>query len=291
MNRIIKSNLIVAIALAFVTTLFLITTPAQRLHSPPSWDTSKNPHDFTDQYYAEHGVNADMIKWRRTGNDGLSVFGKTIDPKQSIVRVIVTVPNYTESDKLSYWYPLGELTYSGFMPDKRGILAQEIAKRFPMYIFPDLKYVYYNTIVATRQAPIIDNTYSWTMGIRDPNPLGLREVFLVYYTEKCHTPEGAKIMEYMAQKNGVGTDKMPIINSPADIKMLNDEGYVILDTQSDGPARGHYAIAPVIADPSNGVIAKDAFLFMSSRDGAPLAAEMVFVDQFRCLQLKGVWCQ
>ena len=36
------------------------------------------------------------------------------------------------------------------------------------------------------------------------NPLGLREMFLVQYTDKAYTKEGAKMMEYMAQKNGRG---------------------------------------------------------------------------------------
>jgi len=258
---------------------------------PSNWDTSQNPHDFADQYYRAHGIKPEMLLWRRTGKDGLSVYGGTIDPKQRDIRVIVTVPAYTVAGDVSYWYPLGELTYAGFTEDKLGILAQETAKRFPMYIFPDEKYINYNTIVATRQAPIIDNTYAWLMGMRDPNPLGLREVFLAYYTEKCHTPDGVKMMDYMIAKNGVGTDKMPIINSVEDVTMLEKSGYLITTSQGDGPARGHYAIAPNINDPTNGVIAKDAFLFMSTRDGNPLYHEMTFVDQFNCLQLKGVWCK
>jgi hypothetical protein len=47
----------------------------------------------------------------------------------------------------------------------------------------------------------------------------------------------------------------------------------------------------MIADPTGGVIARDAFLWMSTRDGAPLWGEMMFVDQFNCLQLKGIWCE
>ena len=219
----------------------------------------------------------------------MSVFGKTSNPNQSTVRVIVTVPSYDKNGAVSYWYPLGELTNAGFLDSEVGIMARETAKFFPMYVFPDEKYINYNTIVGTRQAPIIDNSWPGT-GPGIVNPLGIRELFLVNYTPMAHSKEGAKMMDYMAEKNGRGTDSMPIVNTVADIQMLYSEGYITLKGPGEGPDRGHFAIAPVIADPTNGVIAKDAFLYMSTRTGYPLDREMIFVDQFGCLQKLHTFC-
>ena len=156
MNRIIKTSFwTVAITLAFTTLLFVTTTAAQKV-------TVVTPHDFTNNYYAQNGVSFKGLIWRRTGSDGLSVF----DPNQNTVRVIVTVPAYDQKGAVSYWYPLGELTNAGFMDSEVGILARETAKFFPMYVFPDLKYINYNTIANTRQAPIIDDSWN-RMGMGD----------------------------------------------------------------------------------------------------------------------------
>jgi hypothetical protein len=279
MNRIIKTSFwTVAITLAFTMLALFTTAAAQKARAV-------TPHDFSNDYYIQHGVSFKGLIWRRTGSDGLSV----IDPRQDTVRVIVTVPSYDQSGAISYWYPLGELTNAGFLDTEVGILARETAKFFPMYVFPDEKYINYNTIANTRQAPIIDNSWN-QMGMRIPNPLGLREMFLVKYTEKAHSKDGVKMMDYMAQKNGRGTDSMPIMNTVADIQMLYADGYIILETPGEGPDRGHYAVAPLITDPTNGVIAPDAFLWMSTRTGYPLEREMMFVDQFACLQKLHTWC-
>ena len=285
MSRIIKTSFwTVAITFVLTTMVFVSAASAQSTVPP------KNPHDFTNAYYVQNGVSFKGLIWRRNGKDGLSVFSKTSNPIQSLtVRVIVTVPSYDQKRPVSFWYPLGELTNAGFMDNELGIRARETAKFFPMYVFPDEKYINYNTIVGTRQAPIIDN--SWPgVGPGIVNPLGIRELFLVNYTPMAHSKEGAKMMEYMAQKNGRGTDSMPIINTVADIQMLYSEGYITLKGPGEGPDRGHFAVAPLITDPTNGVIARDAFLFMSTRTGYPLDREMMFVDQFACLQKLHTWC-
>ncbi len=279
--------------LLIVSLVFTSSSFAQ-LHTPPVWDTAMNPHDFTNEYYAANGIVGKSIIWRRTGSDGLSVFGKTSDPRQSLVRVIVTVPAYDNDGLVTFWYPLGEITNAGFTDNKLGFSARQMAALFPIYVFPDAKYSQYNTIVGTRQAALIDNTWVKIYPGAVLNPLGIREVFQVNYTAKAHSKEGFEMMQYMAKKNGVAADNMPLIKSMEDIRMLKDEGYVILgsDTENgNGLERGQFAISPIITDPREGVIANDAFLWMSSRDGKPLAGEMMFVDQFNCLQQTGDWCQ
>jgi hypothetical protein len=196
--------------------------------------------------------------------------------------VIVTVPAYDQNGLVKFWYPLGEFNEMAFLDTDMGFVARDTAKRFPMYVFPDEKYINYNTIANTRQAPLIDNTWGY-LGMGFENPLGLRELFLVNYTAKAHSKEGYEMMQYMIKKNGKGTDDMPIINTKTDIMMLLEEGYITVD-QRDGPYLGHYAVAPFIDTMVPGVIAKDAFLWMSTRDGKPLDSEMKFVERFNCLQ-------
>jgi len=245
------------------------------------------PHDFTGTYYQKYGVNPRQIIWRRSGQDGLSIWDKPQLPQHRDIRIIVTVPAYNQAGEPYFWYPLGELTNGGFTGDEIGFAAMQMASLFPVYLFPDDKYTMYNTIANTRQAPLIDNTLPWFA--LPENPLGLREIFLVNYTEKCHTPEGLKMMAYMSDKNGVATNGMPLIKSMDDMRSLYSEGYVEMQ-YGDGPTFGHYAMAPVISDPTKGAIARDAFLWMSTRDGLPLQGEKMFAEQFKCLQNMGIWC-
>ncbi len=229
------------------------------------------------------------MTWRRNGHDGLSVYDKSPAPPFRDVRVTVTVPAYNQAGEIYFWYPLGELTNADFTDDLIGFMAMQTAKLFPIYIFPDEKYLTYNSIANTRQAPLIDNslpTYAAT------NPLGLREIFLVSYTEKVRTKEAFKMLMFMGEKNGYGTDNLPLIRSLEDLNMFVQDGLVALDYFDSGkmPMKGHYAVSPIMGDPTRGAIAPDAFLWMSSRDGNPLKAEMKFVEQFNCLQRAGDWC-
>jgi hypothetical protein len=280
-----------AVVLTFVFISLVLTFPsfAQR-PSPGSWDTSINPHDFTNRFYAENGVIGKEINWRRNGADGLSIFDNL---KNRGVRVIATVPAFDQNGQPYFWYPLGELTSAAFTNDKIGFMARANASHFPMYLFPDEKYIHFNTIANTRQAPLIDN--SWTkLYPGEVNPLGLRQIFLVTYNEKAFTPEGAEVMEYLGKKNGFATDKTPIIKTLEDMEILKKYECIRIDdmgpTDTDQVYRATYAVAPVIANPTKGVIARDAFLYFSTKDGNPLESEMIFVNQFKCLQQLGDWC-
>jgi len=289
MNKIIKITGLMLATFVLIGLVFPLPSIAQKMAPAPGYYAPITPHDFIGDYYQKYGVIPRYIKWRRTGKDGLSTFDKPQLPQHRDVRITVTVPAYSQAGEPYFWYPLGELTNAAFTGDEMGFMAMQMARLFPMYLFPDEKYTMYNTIVNTRQAPLMDNTMPWWLYMPE-NPLGLREVFLVNYTEKCSTPEGLKMMEYMGGKNGFDTSGMPLIKSMADMHELYSEGFVTMQYgDAAGPDRGHFAMAPIM-DPTKGVIAKDAFLWMSTRDGNPLKGEMMFVDQFKCLQDTGDWC-
>jgi len=263
-----------------------------RLWLPPA-DTPIQPHDFNDSYYPIKGVESKLIVYRRTGADGLSVLEKRpVGKIYNNVRVLVTVPAYDQNGGLLYWSPLGDPALDFFTGNKAGVEAREMAKLYPIYLFPGQQvekepYSFANN----RQAPIIDDTWSFTMG-SDLNPLGLRRVFFVNYTEAAFTKENAWIMEELANRNGMAADDTPIIKSVNDLQFLfKYEMITTANGKSDDQAvQDRFMIAPVIRDPTKGVIAKDAFIWMAEKGGKCLPTEEIFETHFNCLKDSGAWC-
>lgn len=289
MNKIFKST---TWAFVFILSIFAISSAAQKMN--PVWgDTTINPHDFTNRYYQNNGVNAKAILARRTGSDSYSVFGYTSNPNNSDVRVLITVPAYDQNGEIVYWYPLGELTDNGFADNtKAGVMARENAKLFPIYLFPEKGDPNAYTFANSRQAPLIDNF--WSIYGKGMNPLGLRQILMVNYTEKAFTKEGAEMMAYFGTKNGFATDDTPLIKSVDDIRYLLKSELVTAEPRFyiNGKSNyGGYAISPIITDPKNGVIAKDAYIWMSTKEGKPLEGEWLFTWHFGCLRDAGGWCE
>ncbi len=276
-----KSNLKTrswTIVFVFIFLIFAFSTPAQKRVAVP--------FDFNDKYYLANGVNPDVIVSRRTGFDRFSVFSKTTDPTRTHIRVLVTVPAYDQNAQPIFWYPLGELRTNGFTDDKAGALARQTASLFPIYIFPDLSSSQPYVFAGNRQAPLIDDSWTMYMG-RTLNPLGIREIRAVTYTEKAHTKLGYQMLIPFMKKNGRATDEMPIINSAEDIDFLYKNELIKIEPRKIG-----FAISPVISNPTRGAIAADAFLWMATtKGGYSLPAEQMFELQFTCLQKTGDWCE
>ena len=290
MNRVPRVLLETSIALILlITAIGFVSAQKMRGTVGPvlAEDTSINPHDFTDEHYAMHGILAKGIIDRRTGADGLSVFGSSSNPLHTNVRVIVTVPAYDQHGALVFWYPLGDLQENGFTEDKIGWSARETASNFPIYVFPDSKILDYRVFSNNRQAPLMDNSFSMTNG-EDANPLGIREVIMVNYTEKAFGKESVEMMEYFLKKNGAAADDTPMIKTVDDLQFLLK--HEMIKTES-GQYGLRFTISTPIYNPTKGVIAQDAFLWSATKDGKPLVAEALFVWQFHCLQKTGWWCE
>lgn len=291
MNRIAKAS--------FWTTVFVLillisgsSISAQKVRSsgvlvtPFAEDTAINPHDFTNDYYEANGIVGKVIINRRNGSDGLSIFSNSSNPFHTDVRVIATIPAYDPNGGMLFWYPLGEIDYYGFTDDKVGIEAREMADLFPFYVFPHSKIVDNRTFANNRHAPLMDNT--WSMIAGQMNPLGIRKIVFVRFTEKAFTKDGFEMMGYMAAKNGLGADDTPILRTLDDINMMI-KAELVSATSTKGSWT--YAIAPALLDPTGGVIAPDAFLWFATKDGNPLPTEQMFEHQFGCLQKTGNWCK
>ena len=209
------------------------------------------------------------------------------------MRVLATLPAYGPSGELLFWYPLGELGNNGFTEDKAGVTARENAIATPIYVFP-LK-VDYTTVDAyfsfnnSRHAAIVGPPPPISKG----SPLGVRIIVRVNYTPLAFTKEAAEMMEYMMRKNGPAVDGTPIIRTLGDLEILEKSMMISMESKplwDDGTA-GVFAIAPVISDPTNGAVADDAFLLMSTIDGKSLLWEEIFNLQFNCLKKTTQWCK
>jgi len=267
--------------------------------NPTLWgeDTAINPHEFTNRFYTNNGVNPKAIIDRLTGSDKMSVIGYSSNPDHTDVRVLATMPAYDQNGAMLLWSPLGALENYGFTDTKVGEVARATAKLFPVYVFPMPGATDIDLYSNTRQSAIIDNSWSIYASTMDKtfNPVGVREINVVFYTKKAFTDEGAKDMAYFGKKNGWAADDTPIIKSLNDIIYLQKIGLVSIDTYETFTVRGmmeaQYAICPMISDPTKGAIAKDATIWMTTKDGKPLEAEAHFWAQFNCLQVSGELCE
>lgn len=162
-----------------------------------------------------------------------------------------------------------------------------------MYIFPDPKQEGFTTFSGHRHAPVLDLTRDRMAGPISI-PLGIRQVFAVYYTERAfNTKDGWAMMQFMRKKNGEASDDTAILKTVDDIKYLEKLGYV--DVKPLGITDGYtpnyeFTIAPVFYNPTRGAIYPDAKLLMTIKNGSPLAAEQMFVQQFECLLKLGDFC-
>lgn len=291
MNRVAKTSFwTIIFGLIFVVSVGSLSAQRSKIvtSTGPLWeDTAINPHDFTDEYYAMHGIIAGEIIGRRTGTDGLSVFSNSSNPYHTNVRVIATIPAYDQLGNMFFWYPLGEVQVSGFTQEKVGMLALERAKQFPIYVFPNSRIIDYRVFANTRQASLMDDTLMPTK-TGDLNPLGIREIRIVNYTEKAFSKDGIEMMKFFAKKNGMAADDTPMIRTVDDIQMLLKFEMITAEPiKSNGSL---YSIGPMLFNPTNGVIAQDAYLWMTMKDDRPLPGEDLFVWQFYCLQKTGNWC-
>lgn len=281
------------IVITVLLMIFAVSSPGQKRPFPPIFlDQPGYPFDFTESFYKLNGVDVAEVSNRRTGADGLSIIWKGNNTNQSDVRVLVTLPVYDHYGQIMFWFPLGDMTERAFLEDMTGVEARQLAQEFPIYVFPDKQIATFAGFADSRHAPLMDMTLA-PMSNPRMNPLGLREIWLVRYTEKAFSGEGADLMAYMLKKNGIATDDTPILKTLSDIRLMQKEGMLTLESYGFypfAPYEGQYAVAPVIADPRWGAIAADAFLLLPEKNGSPLPAELPFLNEFTCLQKKGDWC-
>jgi hypothetical protein len=243
----------------------------------------QRPFDFNDKHYQNNGVEGRLIVNRRTGVDRYSVVDFINSPIHRDVRIIGTSAAYNQDGKPVYWSLFGELFRDGFTNDKLGRQAFETANRYPVFTFPSII-----RKDSDRQAAVFEIGDEYF----DKNPIGLGVVVLVEYTKQANTKEGQEALKKLAGRNGITIDGTPIIRTVQEIQDFTRRGLVTqkIKGTADGKQPA-YQIAGVLKDPRMGAISPDAFLEMVLKDdGKPLDAEMIFYNNFECLQKTGSWC-
>jgi hypothetical protein len=242
--------------------------------------------DFTDQYYAQNGVDITRIINRRqvTGN-GASVFDTPNFSFQRDVRVSRLNPAYGDNGTPAFWAVMGDLDNTSFLNNRAGQRARDIANSHVLYVFPTRTG---NQIGLgnNRQADIVDLSGGYFSG----DPLGLWLHVWVRYTDSAfNTREGQKALAQLQRKNGLALDGTPIIKTLSDLNNLLDKGFAVKRFRNpDGSEGPMYGICPVIKDPTDGGIAIiDTIAQVKNPDGTPLEPELL--RQFDSLRLTGRW--
>jgi hypothetical protein len=266
--------------LVMASGLLAATMPAARADSgsPP-------PFDFTDAFYLKNGVNPPMLQGRPTGDGRFSVADEAPDGNHRDIRVLFTLPAYDTSGGMHFFTVLGDLLPGAFTQNAAGKKAHQLAEQSAVYVFP-VKDGDPFGVGNNRQADMIDLSH----GYFSNNPLGIWVHIFVNWTPRAFkTAVGRATLADLAEKNGVALDGTPIINNKSQIDDLKKERLVTLKKRPTDAA-GRYFICPVLEDPRNGAIAKDAFLlFVADENGNPLPAEKDFVTNFESLRTTGDW--
>jgi hypothetical protein len=278
-NSIITSLALISIFAAFGC----ISAMAQRLDESVSvFAEEVRPFDFANKYYSNNGVQPYFIINRPTGTDGKSIFTKTTDERFNGVRLLETFPAYNYDGSFLYFNMYGELYGKAFNEDVLGERAIEVARSFPMFVFP-------SALVRgnVRQANVLDARE----GYFTKNPLGVSLIVEVEYTFRADTEEGAKILNALGARNGYSLDGTPIIKTVEEINYLTRMELItqrVKGLDRDAPS---YAIVKAIQTDKPGAITPDAFLTqVITEKGEPLETEKTFLDNFICLQKTGAEC-
>jgi hypothetical protein len=242
--------------------------------------------DFTDQYYAQNGVDITKIINRRqvTGN-GNSVFDTPNFSFQRNVRASRLNPAYSDSGTPTFWAVMGDLNNGGFLNNRAGQRARDIANSYILYVFPTRTG---NPIGLgnNRQADIVD----LRGGYFSNDPLGLwLHVWISYTDAAFNTKVGVKMLAQLEKNNGLALDGTPIIKTLSELNGLLDKGLAVKRFRNpDGSEGPMYGICPVIKDPTDGgIVVIDTLAQVKKPDGTPLEPELL--QQFDSLRLTGDW--
>ena len=238
------------------------------------------PFDFSDKYYDANGVQPQLVTDRASGQDGKSIFTKNADENYSDVRLLATYPAYNFDGSALYFNHYGELFDTSFSADANGREAMEIAKGFPMFVFPSAA-----VKGSIRQSNVLDAR----AGYFTKNPLGLSILVEVRFTDRVEKEDGAQILKDLGARNGYSLDGTPIIKTVEEIDYLTGLELITQKVRGlDTKNVPSFAIVKAIDTTKTGAVAPDAFLVALTNDsGEVLDAEAHFVDQFDCLRKSG----
>lgn len=194
------------------------------------------PFDFSDNFYAQNGINPANLRNRVNGNDGVSMPDLTTDPSRRNVRVTETTGGFNNSGNLIYYNIFGMVMPDSFTDDEAGLRARQVANDFRAFIFPKRSGEPLSPAPPNRRQ---DNVFDTRNGYFSNNPLGLWILVFVSYTDLAlNTQEGQTALAELAAKNGLDLDGTPIVKSASDIDGLAAHGLVQLRTRAQDGSQG-----------------------------------------------------
>jgi len=162
--------------------------------------------------------------------------------------------------------------------------AAAIAFRYPIYMFPS------STLPGQfRQSAILTTDADYF----EKNPLGLALVILIEYNDYARTKQGRSVLREKLGKRSMSTDGDPVIFTASEITALLRAGLITQKIRGAGRSDSGttHVVVKQIPDPRFGAITFDAFLVATTYpDGTPLEADREAIEQFRCLQTTGDYC-
>jgi hypothetical protein len=213
--------------------------------------TSSNPppFDFTDQYYRDNGIEPTRLLQRVGTSTNNSLNWTTCqagdptpcpntDPNRNQTRVLQTTGGFAFDGSLLYYSIMAFIVPDSFTNDSAGQDALKISNERQAFIFPirhaDGTYILSPALSNRRQ----DNIFDTSGDYLGNDPLGLWLLEFVELTDFGISPAGQQILAPYAQKNGIGTDGTPVVETLDDLNELVKQGVLKLVTRNLDGSQG-----------------------------------------------------
>jgi len=211
--------------------------------------TNPPPFDFTDKYYRDHGIEPtkllqrvgaptnNALNWTTCQSSDPAPCPNT-DQNRNQTRALQTTGGFAYDGSLLYYSIMAFIVPSSFTNDSAGDGARKIANERMAFLFPirraDGTYIPSPALSNRRQ----DNIFDTSGGYLGQDPLGLWILEFVELTDFGVSSAGQQILAPYAQKNGVGTDGTPVVETLDEINTLVQQGVFKLVTRNLDGSQG-----------------------------------------------------
>lgn len=318
----------ISVLAGLVLAVFQATPAAAQANPDPNG--LPTPFDFSDQFYIKNGMDLNQINspgdarmcvnvpqfiilpnGTKLQNWSLNNTPPNTSPTHNNCRVGQTVAVFDKDGNIAFFNVMGVLananSFTGLSdPNSIGFKTHAIANSFRAFFAPIQKQANGSiatvpctstvttncvTLTAAEGSQRAERVFDTTTTYFCADLLNLWRITYTIFTAKAFTPQGQQILAPFAQANGLNSDGTPILTKTADIDSLTAQGIVQeIQPNEDGSQGIGWIVCVVIADPTTGAIAKDAFLVSVVFPGTSTPVSPQFQKQFNCLQATGQFC-
>jgi FtsP/CotA-like multicopper oxidase with cupredoxin domain len=245
---------------------------------------SAQSFDFSDQVYLDQGINPAGIRGRLSEDGGAAVADLSPEPGRRNVRALEWRAGYDAAGCTVFFHRFGAVGVGAFTGGALGGQARRVADGYPVFTFPKRQSNVRRLLVQDRQDPVFDTT----PGSLSANPLGLWRVWTVRFTEKVfRSRAGLAVLEEIRKRNETDADGTPILKHVSEIRLLERDGYVAVETPSpEDPAASPWVLWPLVGTSPRESIAADAYLAVATMDEG-VAVDPMPEQEFLCRAQSG----